>query len=60
MMWFNDHSASPNIRSVMRLVLDFRSRNQVFQVLTPWVCYVNFFYFFYFYIYLYLANVELD
>lgn len=36
MMWFNEHSMSPNIRSVMRLIMDFRSRNKTFQSLSPW------------------------
>ncbi len=37
MMWFNEHGMAPNIRSVMRIMLDFRSRTKEFQALSPWV-----------------------
>jgi hypothetical protein len=36
MMWFKDHTMLPNIRNVMRLLMDFRSRVPGFQSLSPW------------------------
>jgi len=36
MMWFNDHGLTPNIRSVIKLMMDFRNRTSEAQALSPW------------------------